>query len=133
MLGRRGDGPPVYTYEAVRDYYEHLKDDGILSISRYYTWDEALRVVNTYLTYLTDIGIQDPERQVMVVVEEPRIYRRATLLLGKRPFTEAEVATVAASAAQYGFTILHAPHPVPATVLEGRPEFSEGTGWAASA
>lgn len=110
----------LYTYEAVRDYYEHLKDDGILSISRYYTWDEALRVVNTYLTYLTDAGVSEPQKQVMVVVEEPRVYRRATLLLAKRPFTEQEVATIVDMARRGKFTILHAPHPVPADVLEGR-------------
>lgn len=110
----------LYTYEAVRDYYEHLKDDGILSISRYYTWDEALRVVNTYLTYLTDLGIEKPQERVMVVVEQPRVYRRATLMLRKNPFTAEEVAKVAEVAAQNGFTILYSPLPVPADVIEGR-------------
>lgn len=110
----------LYTYEAVRDYYEHLKDDGILSISRYYPWDEALRVVNTYLSYLGDLGIQQPQQHVLVVVEQPRLYRRATLLLRKGAFTPAEVAKVAEVAAANGFTILYAPHPVPAAVVERR-------------
>jgi spermidine synthase len=110
----------LYTYDAVSDYYRHLKDDGILSISRYYQWDEALRIANTYVDYLTDQGVQDARRQVLVVVERPRPYRRATLLLRKGPFTEAEVQKVAALAAAGGYTVLHAPYPVPQAVLEGR-------------
>ncbi len=111
----------LYTYEAVRDYYEHLKDDGILSISRYYTWDEALRIVNTYLAYLTDQGVQDPQKRILVVVEPHRQYRRATLLLRKGPFTTTEVQSVAALAGRNGYTVLHAPFTVPPDVLEGRP------------
>lgn len=110
----------LYTYEAVSDYYRHLKDDGILSISRYYTWDEALRVANTYLTFLTDQGVEDPERQVLVVVERPRGYRRATVLLRKGAFTEPEVARVAELAGSHDFKVLHAPFAVPEGIVEGR-------------
>lgn len=110
----------LYTYEAVRDYYEHLKSDGILSISRYYRWDEALRIVNTYLEYLTSIGIADPQSRIMVVVEPPRLYRRATLLLRKNPFTADEVSSVAKLAAEGGYKILHAPFEVPRETVEGR-------------
>ena len=110
----------LYTYEGVADYYRHLKNDGVLSIGRYYHWDEALRIVNTYLTYLTDQGVEDAHERVLVVVERPRLYRRATILLRKGAFTEQEVRQVAALAAQNDFTILYAPHPVPAEVLEGR-------------
>jgi len=110
----------LYTYEAVRDYYSHLKDDGILSISRYYRWDEALRVVNTYLSYLADQGVADPAAQVLVLVEQPRIYRRATLLLRKGPFTQEEVRSVAALAAGNDYTIVHAPFEVEPELLEGR-------------
>jgi hypothetical protein len=110
----------LYTYEAISDYYRHLKDDGILSISRYYHWDEALRVANTYLTYLNDQGVADPQRQVLVVVERPRGYRRATVLLRKGPFTEAEVQRVAELAGANGYTILQTPLPVPPELLEKR-------------
>lgn len=110
----------LYTYEAVGDYYAHLKDDGILSISRYYRWDEALRVANTYLSYLVDQGVSDPARQVLVLVEQPRIYRRATLLLRKGPFTQDEVRSVAALAGENGYRILHAPFEVEPRLLEGR-------------
>ena len=110
----------LYTYEAIGDYYTHLKDDGILSISRYYTWDEALRIANTYLAYLVDKGIQDPEERILVAVEQPRLYRRATLLLRKGPFTAGEVQMVAALASKNNFKILHAPFEVPPGTLEGR-------------
>jgi hypothetical protein len=110
----------LYTYEAVDDYYRHLKKDGILSISRYYTWDEALRIVNTYLTYLTAQGVTDPQKQILVAVERPRTYRRATLLMRKGPFTDSEVQAIAALADRNEFTILHAPSPVPSEILEGK-------------
>lgn len=109
----------LYTYEAVRDYYSHLKEDGILSISRYYRWDEALRVVNTYLAYLADQGIAEPQRQILVLVEQPRIYRRATLLLRKGPFTPEEVRSVTALAAGNGYRIVHAPFKFESALLEG--------------
>lgn len=111
----------LYTYEAVRDYYEHLNDDGILSISRYYPWDEALRIVNTYLSYLSDLGVQNPQKQILVVVEPHRVYRRATLLLRKGPFSAEEVRTVAELAGRNGYAVLYAPYAVPAEIQEGRP------------
>ncbi|TAK52156.1 MAG: hypothetical protein EPO25_14360 [Gammaproteobacteria bacterium] len=110
----------LYTYEAVRDYYSHLKDDGILSISRYYRWDEGLRIVNTYLSYLSEHGVADPESHILVLVEQPRVYRRATLLLRKGPFTTDEIRSVAALAAENGYAIVHAPFEVEPEVLEGR-------------
>jgi hypothetical protein len=110
----------LYTYEAVRDYYAHLKDDGILSISRYYRWDEALRVVNTYLDFLSDQGVADPAAQILVLVERPRAYRRATLLLRKGPFTEQEVRSVAALAGANEYRVVHAPFALDQELLDTR-------------
>jgi hypothetical protein len=110
----------LYTYEAIDDYYRHLNDDGILSISRYYTWDEALRIANTYLTYLTAQGVKNPHQQILVVVEPPRTYRRATLLLRKGAFTGSEVQEIVNLAGSNEFTVLYAPYEVPGELLEGK-------------
>ncbi|MBM5812172.1 MAG: hypothetical protein FJ191_09440 [Gammaproteobacteria bacterium] len=121
----------LYTYEAVRDYYTHLQDDGVLSISRYYRWDEALRVVNTYLAYLTDQGVSEPGRRILVLVEQPRLYRRATLLLRKGPFTPEEVQSIAALAAGNGYRILYAPLAVDPGLLEAAARAAISARWSA--
>lgn len=108
----------LYTYEAISDYYNRLSQDGILSISRYYPWDEAIRIVNTYLSYLSDIGVSDPKSHITVVIEPPRRFRRATILLRKGAFTRSEVELVSEVASDSGFTILYAPHEIPEKLLE---------------
>lgn len=99
----------LYTYEAVRDYYTHLKKDGIVSITRYFYWDEALRLSNIFIQYLMDNGVNDIEKRLIVVVERERKYRRATVLLKKGMFIPDEISTVVNAAKQYDYSVVYAP------------------------
>ncbi|MGD8535647.1 MAG: hypothetical protein PVF66_07345, partial [Candidatus Aminicenantes bacterium] len=99
----------LYTYEAVQDYYTHLKEDGILSISRYFSWDEALRLSNIFIQYLMDNGVDDIEKRLIVVVESRPNYRRATVLLKKGVFIPDEISTVVNTAKQYDYSVVYAP------------------------
>jgi len=59
----------LYTVEAFREYFEHLKPDGIVAITR---WEfrqprEALRVVSVAMQALHDLRVQNPARNFMVV------------------------------------------------------------------
>ncbi|MGH9511090.1 MAG: hypothetical protein ACRD2U_03030 [Terriglobales bacterium] len=61
----------LYTVEAFREYFDHLKPDGIIAITR---WEfqrprEALRVVSVAMEALHSLGVKDPGRNFVVVSE----------------------------------------------------------------
>ena len=61
----------LYTVEAFREYFEHLKPDGMIAITR---WEfrqprEALRVVSVAMQALHEQGITNPARNFIVVSE----------------------------------------------------------------
>jgi spermidine synthase len=84
----------LYTVEAFQEYFEHLKPDGIIAITR---WEfrqprEALRVVSVAMDALHRLGIKDPQRNFIVVSEgsldEDGI--PVVVLAKKSPFTKDE-------------------------------------------
>src|SRR5215469_5702123 len=61
----------LYTVEAFREYFQHLRPDGLIAITR---WEfreprEALRVVSVATEALHQLGVANPERNFMVVAE----------------------------------------------------------------
>ncbi len=61
----------LYTVEAFREYFEHLKPDGMIAITR---WEfqqprEALRVVSVAMQALHEMGVADPAGNFIVVSE----------------------------------------------------------------
>src|SRR5580698_10403853 len=59
----------LYTVEAFREYFEHLRPDGMVAITR---WEfrqprEALRVVSVAMEALHELGVQNPARNFIVV------------------------------------------------------------------
>ena len=88
----------LYTVEAFREYFDHLKPDGFLAITR---WDfskprEALRVVSQDIEVLRRLGIEDV-RKHFIVVANGRLGEggsQVTVLAKKTPFTLAEERTV---------------------------------------
>src|SRR5207302_4993908 len=84
----------LYTVEAFREYFEHLKPDGMIAITR---WEfqqprEALRVVSVAMQALHEMGVADTKDNFIVVSEgdldEDGI---PVLALAKRtPFTISE-------------------------------------------
>jgi hypothetical protein len=90
----------LYTIEAFREYFDHLKPDGMIAITR---WEfkqprEALRVVSQAIEALHGIGIADP-RQNFVLIADGGLNEdgRPVLVLAKKTaFAAAEYAAVAA-------------------------------------
>jgi len=90
----------LYTVEAFREYFDHLKPDGMIAITR---WEfkqprEALRVVSQGIEALHRIGVADP-RQHFVIIADGGLNEdgRPVLVLAKKsPFTAVEYAAVAA-------------------------------------
>jgi spermidine synthase len=61
----------LYTVEAFREYFEHLKPDGMVAVTR---WEfreprEALRVVSVAMQALHELGVRNPARNFIVVSE----------------------------------------------------------------
>ncbi len=99
----------LYTVEAVADYCNHLRPDGILSITRYYDWDEALRLTNLLVEHLTRQNVSDVHERLIVLLENRDQGRRATVLLKNGRFTSDEVQSVERLVRHTGSTVLHAP------------------------
>jgi len=90
----------LYTIEAFREYFDHLKPDGMIAITR---WEfrkprEALRVVSQAIESLHQIGIADPKQHFVLIADGglDEDGRPVLVLAKKAPFTEAEYAAVAA-------------------------------------
>jgi hypothetical protein len=84
----------LYTVEAFREYFQHLKPDGMIAITR---WEfqqprEALRVVSVAMQALHELGVADT-RNNFIVVAEGRLDADGipVVVLAKRtPFTAEE-------------------------------------------
>lgn len=88
----------LYTVEAFQEYFQHLKPDGIIAITR---WEfrhprEALRVVAVGMEALHRLGVPNPARHFIVAslgsLDEDGI--PVVVLAKKTPFTEAEETAV---------------------------------------
>jgi len=84
----------LYTTEAFQQYFQHLKDDGLIAVTR---WEfarprEALRVVSVALEALQRLGVADPARNFMVISDGPldEDGRPVTVLAKKSAFTPDE-------------------------------------------
>ncbi len=95
----------LYTVEAFREYFEHLKPDGMVAITR---WEfrhprEALRVVSVAMEALHRMGVANPARNFVVAsqgaLDEDGI--PVVVLAKKTPFTTAEEAAVTAHFDRY--------------------------------
>jgi hypothetical protein len=101
----------LYTKEAFADYYEHLTDEGILTITRWYFESlpaEMYRLVGLAQSALRDVGVQHPE-QHLVVAAHDRPEGFGVLLLKRTPFTEAEIVALEALAPGLEMNLLYAP------------------------
>ena len=88
----------LYTVEAFREYFDHLKPDGMIAITR---WEfqhprEALRVVAVAMEALHRLGVANPARNFIVAsqgsLDEDGI--PVVVLAKKTPFTPAEETAV---------------------------------------
>lgn len=88
----------LYTVEAFREYFDHLKPDGFLAITR---WEfpqprEALRVVSEAIEMLNSSGTRDVRKNFIIVANRQfsGYGRQVTVLAKKTAFTIDEERTV---------------------------------------
>jgi hypothetical protein len=104
----------LYTVDAFREYFEHLKPDGMIAITR---WEfqqprEALRVVSVATEALHQMGVADPAKHFIIVsdgeLDEDGI--PVVVLAKKSPFTAEEEAKVQAHLEEHeDLAVLYAP------------------------
>ena len=95
----------LYTLEAFTDYWEHLEQDGILSISRFIFERETLRLVSLGLELLKQQGVINPAAHIAVIKERGL----ANFMLKKQPFTDAELTELRQLAADKAFDLVYLP------------------------
>jgi spermidine synthase len=95
----------LYTVEAFREYFQHLKPDGMIAITR---WEfrqarEALRVVSVAMQALHSLGVADPARNFIVASQGPLNEDGipVVVLAKKTAFTSQEESAVQAHLDQY--------------------------------
>ena len=82
----------LYTTEAVRAYYDHLKDNGILVILRW-EMDVPRLVSNSVAT----LGAGEASKRIVVLMEKqaaPNDYSQMLFMLRKKPFDQGELAEI---------------------------------------
>src|SRR5271168_652732 len=96
----------LYTVEAFREYFEHLKPDGLIAITR---WEfrqprEALRVVAVAMEALHRLGVANPARNFIVASQGPLNEDGipVVVLAKKTAFTAEEESAVRAHFDKYG-------------------------------
>jgi hypothetical protein len=105
------DRKHLYTVEAFVEYMQHLKPDGILTMSRWY--DDGFRLVSLARAAADRLGWKGIEDRFFVARQD----RLATFILKNSPFTDAEVKQLVESCTRLDFGVVYAPttpsNPVP--------------------
>ena len=108
----------LYTKEAFAAYYNHLNEDGILTMSRWFYKGlpgETLRLVSLGMRVLKDAGINEPYKHIMVVKKPNWINVEgipdgiATFIMKKNNFTSNEVNVIKDACNKLGFEIVYIP------------------------
>jgi hypothetical protein len=111
----------LYTVEAFRDYIDHLDDDGVLAVTRWYLEppDQMLRLVSLVRAAMLPGGLDEPWRHFVVARDRPDASDRApaTLLFKRNGFGDAEVHTLEAAARRNGLHIDYTPLTRPANAF----------------
>ena len=106
----------LYTTDAFHDYLSHLNDDGVLAITR---WGfepprESVRLLMLAREALAQLGETNPQRHVMVIREGSKKDlegwgARDTVLISRKPFTDADVARAEGIIAKAKFQRIYLP------------------------
>lgn len=103
----------LYTEQAFLDYFDHLSDDGLVSITRPFNTQklgETLRMADLVRAAWSQRGIEDPGQHfVMLGRREATESKWGLLLASKRPFDERDLSTVERLVDDLGFRLLYAP------------------------
>lgn len=98
----------LYTTEAMKDYWNHLTAEGILSFSRWYFKPprETLRLTAMMVKAMEDMGVAEPSSHIVIVNGKSW----AETLLKKTPFSPQEIENIRDWAQANTFQIMYDPY-----------------------
>ena len=94
----------LYTAEAMRAYYDHLKPDGILVVLR---WEMDIPRLTS--NAVATLGANEAAKRVVVLMEKqaaPNDYQQMLFMLRKEPFTDTQLKEISTSWTQANAVIL---------------------------
>ena len=94
----------LYTAEAMRAYYDHLKPDGILVVLR---WEMDIPRLTS--NAVATLGAGDAAKRVVVLMEKqanPNDYQQMLFMLRKEPFTDAQLKEISTDWTQANAVIM---------------------------
>jgi hypothetical protein len=96
-----------FTVEAFREYINNLKPDGLLSINLFILPPPRieLRLMNTIITAMEEIGIKDAEHRIAAI----RSWGTITIIIKKSPFSLNEIETIREFSKNRRFDLIHYP------------------------
>ena len=106
----------LYTLEGWRAFLRSLNEDGIFTVSRWYSAgdvNETGRLIGLAAAALMDAGIKDVRSHLFVATKD----YIATLVLSKAPFSEEQLQILHNAVEDEGFTVLLAPDHPPESAL----------------
>ncbi len=113
----------LYTIEAFRDYYDHLTDRGVVTMTRFYAVDygdfsESPRLVILAAGALQQMGVPAAKVRSHMYFAISHTEPQGTLLVKKTPFTPDEIARLDATVKAAGFSTLFSPTTDGSTLFE---------------
>lgn len=97
----------LYTVESFASLIGHLSEDGFLSVSRWLLPPprEDVRIISLALAALESLGVQDPGAHIAVI----RSWGTISLLVGRSPLTQENIASIRSFCSERGFDIVYVP------------------------
>jgi len=131
----------LYTIDAFRTFIDHLSDNGILTVTRWYLPPqpiEAYRLTALAAESLRREGIDDPRGHIVLVQSKPNLpgVSVANILVSKQPFSNADLARIDEVSEARGWTVVLAPgepstDPLFAQIVESKDPNSLDIGYPA--
>ena len=109
----------LYTTDAWNTFFDRIDDDGMLSVSRWFSLVgrppyETLRTAALASEVLTQRGVEDPRDHVLIFEGPPTQFgaTAATILVSEKPLTDDRVETITDKATDLGFNTILSPDEV---------------------
>lgn len=106
----------LYTLESWKIFLEHLKPDGILTVTRFYRVkpSEMYRLASLSSITLSGMGVSEPGKNIIVLKNTPAVsdsehHGTGTILVSRNPFSKTDLDTIRNLCGRMKFEIIYSP------------------------